>query len=349
MPEISVIVPVYKVEPYLRRCVDSILSQTFADFELILVDDGSPDNCGAICDEYAQKDSRVRVIHKENGGVSSARNAGLDIANGTYVTFCDSDDYYTVEWLENLLVAITSNQADVIVGNFKMMSSDEKELQSIQHEVATYQTESFEGKKQYVYSQLFGNKNGWEVWSRLFKMQIVKDKNVRFCESCGNYAEDLGFVLEYMLFANKVVSIEFSGYRYRVRPESMMQSSVGVYKFDNVSEVALHFLHKCELVFKDEIERKGPVFFFLIMFSEYRKIVGSEKYKVLKYELLKIQQYGRWREYTKQIFRCKKELRDYFGQFNARRILLLSHYCLHGNWNRFKIESGLFYRLNKAE
>lgn len=91
-PKISCIVPVYNVEKYLRRCVDSILAQTFTDFELILVDDGSPDGCPAICDEYAEKDSRVRVIHQENKGVSAARNAGLDMARGEYVCFVDGDD-----------------------------------------------------------------------------------------------------------------------------------------------------------------------------------------------------------------------------------------------------------------
>ncbi|HBC6514954.1 TPA: glycosyltransferase, partial [Enterococcus faecalis] len=90
MCEISIIVPVYKVEPYLRKCLDSILAQTFTNFEVILVDDGSPDNSGKICDEYAIKDSRVRVIHKENGGLSSARNAGIDIAQGKYLGFVDS-------------------------------------------------------------------------------------------------------------------------------------------------------------------------------------------------------------------------------------------------------------------
>ncbi|KAF3371822.1 glycosyl transferase family 2, partial [Enterococcus faecium] len=93
MCEISIIVPVYKVEKYLRKCVDSILAQTFTDFEVILVDDGSPDNSGKICDEYAEKDNRVRVIHKENGGLSSARNAGIDVARGKYLGFVDSDDY----------------------------------------------------------------------------------------------------------------------------------------------------------------------------------------------------------------------------------------------------------------
>ena len=92
MPQISVIVPVYKVEQYLSACVDSILTQTFRDFELILVDDGSPDNCGAMCDAYAAQDPRVRVIHQQNGGLSAARNAALDIAAGEYVTFIDSDD-----------------------------------------------------------------------------------------------------------------------------------------------------------------------------------------------------------------------------------------------------------------
>ena len=91
-PLLSVIVPVYNVEKYLSRCIDSILSQTFTDFELILVDDGSPDNCGSICDEYAKKDKRIIVIHQQNRGVSSARNKGLDIARGEYVTFVDSDD-----------------------------------------------------------------------------------------------------------------------------------------------------------------------------------------------------------------------------------------------------------------
>lgn len=114
MPQISVIVPVYKVEPYLHRCVDSILSQTFKDFELILVDDGSPDNCPAICDEYAKKDNRVIIIHQENGGLSAARNAGIDWAfansNSEWITFIDSDDWVHPQYLDLLYnTAIDSN------------------------------------------------------------------------------------------------------------------------------------------------------------------------------------------------------------------------------------------------
>ena len=109
MPSVSVIVPVYKVEDYLERCLDSILSQTFSDFELILVDDGSPDRCGIICDEYKEKDPRIKVIHKENGGLSDARNKGIDIAQGEYLSFVDSDDWIHPQYLELLIQANEKN------------------------------------------------------------------------------------------------------------------------------------------------------------------------------------------------------------------------------------------------
>ena len=103
---ISVIVPVYKAEKYLRRCIDSILAQTYTDFELLLIDDGSPDRSGEICDEYAKQDSRVRVFHKPNAGVSSARNLGLDNAKGDWITFVDADDYLAPDWCQQHIEAI---------------------------------------------------------------------------------------------------------------------------------------------------------------------------------------------------------------------------------------------------
>lgn len=113
MPKLSIIVPVYKVEQYIHKCVDSILNQTFTDFELILVDDGSPDNCGKICDEYAQKDERVRVIHKENGGVSSARNMGIDDAKGEYISFIDPDDWIELNMYEEIFNYVDENKMDI--------------------------------------------------------------------------------------------------------------------------------------------------------------------------------------------------------------------------------------------
>ena len=118
MPKISVIVPVYKAEKYIRRCVDSILAQTFTDFELLLVDDGSPDNSGAICDEYAARDSRVKVFHKENGGVSSARQMGLDNSLGEYVIHADPDDWVEPDMLQELYSEAQQSGADMVICDF---------------------------------------------------------------------------------------------------------------------------------------------------------------------------------------------------------------------------------------
>lgn len=118
MPKVSVIVPVYKAEGYLHRCVDSILAQTFTDFELLLIDDGSPDRSGEICDEYAKKDSRIRVIHKENGGVSSARQRGLDESVGEYTIHADHDDWVEPEMLDELYKKAKEEDADMVICDF---------------------------------------------------------------------------------------------------------------------------------------------------------------------------------------------------------------------------------------
>ena len=114
-PKISIIVPIYKTEQYLQRCIDSILAQTFTNFELLLIEDGSPDNSGKICDKYALIDSRIKVYHKENGGVSSARNLGLDHATGEWITFCDSDDWVNKDWLE---LFILNSNTDMVIQSY---------------------------------------------------------------------------------------------------------------------------------------------------------------------------------------------------------------------------------------
>lgn len=126
--KLSIIVPVYKVEKYLDRCVQSILGQTFEDFELILVDDGSPDSCGKMCEDWAGKDSRIKVIHKKNGGLSDARNAGLDIAQGEYIGFVDSDDYIKPDMYEILVSNLEDCPADIQYVGMLMFMQTEKRM-----------------------------------------------------------------------------------------------------------------------------------------------------------------------------------------------------------------------------
>ena len=177
-PTISVIVPVYNVERYLARCIDSILAQTFMDFELILIDDGSPDNSGRICDEYAAKDARIRVFHQENGGVSSARNHGIDAALGEYVCFVDSDDLILPTYLETLFETITENDADIATCGY--ITSYYKNGQVIKQETrepAITGTYSNFGKplielqSPAMYSTPFNH---------LFRKEIIKASNITF-------------------------------------------------------------------------------------------------------------------------------------------------------------------------
>ena len=127
--QFTVIIPVYKVEEYLERCVDSVLSQTYGDFEVILVDDGSPDNCPAMCDAWAEKNSRIRVIHKENGGLSDARNVGMAAATGKYIAFVDSDDWIAPEMFERLVKALQIDGSDIAACTVEMVWEDDSPSQ----------------------------------------------------------------------------------------------------------------------------------------------------------------------------------------------------------------------------
>lgn len=216
MCQISVIVPVYKVEPYLHRCIDSILAQTFVDFELILVDDGSPDNCGAICDEYAQKDSRVHVIHQENGGLSAARNAGLDWvfsnSDSQWLTFVDSDDWVHLQYLELLYASVIRTRADISICQHVSLSKniEEKRITSFCYEMQS---------PELLWSTQYGATVS--ACGKLFCRECWKEK--RF--PVGKQAEDLFVMPQIVFLQNEVCFISHALYYYFRNPESIMHSA----------------------------------------------------------------------------------------------------------------------------
>ena len=171
-PKISVIVPVYKTEGLLDRCVESIVGQTYKNLEIILVDDGSPDNCPAMCDEWAEKDSRIRVIHKENGGVSSARNAALDIATGDYIGFVDSDDWIEPEMYSSLIQKISESGKNIALCSYYAV-----EISGERYERRCVVDKEVLDKDDYFRFIVLGGDGGY-IWNRLYDADILKE--VRF-------------------------------------------------------------------------------------------------------------------------------------------------------------------------
>lgn len=205
---ISVIVPVYKAEKYLHRCVDSILAQSYTDFELLLIDDGSPDNCGAICDEYAAKDYRVRVFHKENGGVSSARNLGLDNVRGEYVTFCDSDDYVGEDWLVVYSEAIKENLDFAIQGIYYITNKGELETKKL----VPYKGCNLNDKRNLIVQLMDQGVYGYPV-TKLFRRQIIEDNHIRF-DTNSTFREDEQFFSKYLEYVTSFRCIDEENYYY---------------------------------------------------------------------------------------------------------------------------------------
>ena len=217
-PKISVIVPVYKTEKYLPECIESILAQTFPDFELILVDDGSPDNSGKICDDYATRDSRIRVFHKENGGVSSARNLGLDNARGEWIAFVDSDDTVGEKYLEHLWGGNADSAGPdartLVVSGLVYLDETGSEVESLRFHAGTGPVcETFRNRELYRHGYPF---------AKLFRNRTLRDAHVRFDPEV-SLAEDMLFMEDYLRVADSVTfRADFRDYRYyRFRPGSL--------------------------------------------------------------------------------------------------------------------------------
>ena len=208
----SIIVPIYNVEEYLERCVDSLINQTFKDIEIILVDDESPDNCPTMCDEYAQKESRIKVIHKKNGGLSDARNAGLEIAQGEYVMFVDSDDYITLEACEKFSKYALKNY-DVLVGDAEVTGGS--------HEVSydkTLQNKVLNGIE-FLKQSLQMNKMPMAACLSIYRKDFLSENNLRF--KFGILHEDEQFTPRAYLKATSVCYTGIKFYHYIIRDGSI--------------------------------------------------------------------------------------------------------------------------------
>ncbi|OUO70367.1 glycosyltransferase [Bacteroides sp. An269] len=238
-PKISVIVPVYNVEQYLPRCIDSILSQTFTDFELLLIDDGSTDKSGMICDEYAKKDNRIRVFHKKNGGVSSARNVGLDNVTyasregvnilNKYILFVDSDDYLCLQHLQNYNDNLN---ADIIWQGYRLF--DQMSGVTISEKRAEAQFASNKKACVDLFCKLFKMKNFFgPTWSKLFRFDIIEQHHLRFADDIC-FREDELFTFQYCKYVETARVLPTVTYNYQETANSLMRRYVNPHMIYNV-------------------------------------------------------------------------------------------------------------------
>lgn len=222
MDLITVIIPVYEVEKYLKKCVDSVLGQTYTELEIFLVDDGSPDGCPAICDEYAAMDSRVKVIHKQNGGLSDARNVALDVMTGEYVTFVDSDDYIAPDAIETMYSALTRNHADIAVGNMESFNENSEPTGFV-----------FPPTKQeivYTGRDLLKLINQPSGPNKLYKSELFR--SLRFPK--GKLYEDLHIWHKHLQNISSCVMTGKTAYYYLIRSESIMHANYTIRNTDDI-------------------------------------------------------------------------------------------------------------------
>lgn len=235
--KISVIVPVYKVEPYLDRCVSSIVNQTYKNLEIILVDDGSPDRCGAMCDAWAARDSRIRVIHKENGGLSDARNAGMAVATGELLGFVDSDDWIAPDMYRQLYERMAEDASDIAACGVEMVWEDGRPPRRLTKE-GDCVLDAGEAMRAVI-------EESWlkqPVWYKLYKTAPVRD--IPF--PVGKYHEDVFWTYQAVGAANQVSVVDQIGYYYLQRSGSIMGEGYSLKRLDAVEgkKQRLAFIHE---------------------------------------------------------------------------------------------------------
>lgn len=221
--KISVIIPVYNVEKYLDQCIQSIIQQTYKDLEIILVDDGSKDQSGTICDRYASIDQRIKVIHKSNGGLSNARNTGLQEASGDYVLFVDSDDYYEKkDGIEILLQSIINHPVDILNFHFKKYIEDKEQYQIVFNEISTDELYAIKNYEDQLAWMMKNSQYISSACNKLIKRQLLIENHLFFEE--GVLSEDIEWSIKLMIIARSMGISNLDFYVYRQREDSITHS-----------------------------------------------------------------------------------------------------------------------------
>lgn len=302
--KVSIVVPIYKVEKYLDNCIQSIVEQTYANLEIILVDDGSPDECPRICDKWAKKDNRIKVFHKKNGGLSDARNFGLDNATGDYIYFVDSDDYINHQCIEILLNAIVETQSDIAACNvlevkenfYKQFKIDRNPKKEILKNIETCKKITKSGHQGI----------GIVVWNKLYKKEVFN--NLRFTK--GIIHEDEAIIYQLIYPVKKFVYVHEYLHYYRLSSESIMRNEFNLKRFDILKALKMRINY---LKDKDKglLKENQNLYLHLLVYYRY---IGKKKMKFDESKIIDIDN-----EIKNVYEQVEKNPRNYF-MYNFKNI-----------------------------
>ena len=281
-PKVSVVIPVYNTEEYLRECIESLRTQTLSEIEIIIVDDGSKEECARICDEIAETDERIRVIHKENAGAGLARNAGIAEARGEYVGFVDSDDYVAPEMFETLYGAAMKYGADLVLSGMSFVGGNTFSKDGEIEEKDCFDSDTIfekEGIKKLLLgvvgalpSEPDDSRYGVSVWKNIFKRAVMQHENIEFLSEREVMSEDAIFMIDYIKHIQTAVGIKGAFYRYRRNENSISKS----YKSDRLEKV-LVFLNEIEAHIRDSVKKDDYGLYLDRLVQGYARILCSQE------------------------------------------------------------------------
>lgn len=340
MKKVSIIIPIYNVELYLRKCIDSVISQTYTNLEIILVDDGSTDKSSEICDLYVLIDKRIKVIHKNNGGLSSARNAGLEIATGDYVYFVDSDDFIDKDVISSVIPFFNLGN-DIIVFGYRKLDSKYNLINDVIFPEKRFVIHDKQEMLYFIIEYVLNYHHGWETWNRIYKMDIIRNYNLSFFDNKLIFAEDLYFYICYMVHCNSIQIIDKCFYNYLLRDGSIMSSSNSVCKLKEFcclsQKIYQHIKNDINNLY---INNHYSLIHYKIMKNEIdRNISRGMSIPDIRMKLIKskfcMEQYN-------QIVRSKEKKKYIINTYDKEDINLIKYYC-KGNYNLLRFENKMLY------
>ncbi len=330
--KVSIIVPVYNVEQYLEECIRSCVNQTWRNLQIVLIDDGSSDSSASICNQWAEKDERIIVIHCKNGGVSRARNKGIEIADGDLICFVDGDDTADSQMIECAIKEMKQD-VDLVVWGYQTVDSDKDTLDRKLPENAVIYFETDRERAEYISRTFLSPDHTWAVWNKMFRKEKIDTYLPPFPEHI-QIAEDLCFNFHYLLNSQKIVTISKALYSYRIRSDSAMGKAKLRMDYNRVLHLASSMRDYLKRTNCAAEEKLFPVYMYRLLENEHERVSDFPltDYPELREELGKdSMELAFFREQFEKPSHLFPELKELYGKVKALRVINYVEYICNGN------------------